>query len=192
MMASPDYRRQESMLESKTILVVAPHADDETFGCAGTIARAKSEGSSVFVIYVSTGDVRHRNANDPVVQATTREAEISRAAHNRVVQGERPLVSCELIVIPEALAQPRAAAGPHSPEGTVHGSGSPPAIGVVVTDPAAGPIVRLRGAPPRLCQIPDQPKKRLVALQKIRGRGGPVVHLRIDIDRVLAVPGRGE
>ena len=75
------------MLENRRILVVAPHADDETFGCAGTIARAKSEGRSVHVIYVSTGDVRHRNANDPVVQATTREEEINRAAQIMGIDG---------------------------------------------------------------------------------------------------------
>ena len=41
--------------------MIAPHPDDETFGCAGTMARLKAEGSEVFVIAVSAGDVHHYN-----------------------------------------------------------------------------------------------------------------------------------
>ncbi len=38
----------------QTVLVLAPHADDETLGCGGTIARLASEGSDV-VVAVLTG-----------------------------------------------------------------------------------------------------------------------------------------
>ena len=44
-------------------LVIAPHPDDEAYGCAGTIARLKAEGSAVFVIAVSAGDVHHYNVD---------------------------------------------------------------------------------------------------------------------------------
>lgn len=40
---------------SKTVLVVAAHADDETLGCGGTIARHVAEGDAVHVIFMADG-----------------------------------------------------------------------------------------------------------------------------------------
>jgi len=39
----------------KKIVVFAPHPDDETLGCGGTIARRLSEGYEVVVIYMTDG-----------------------------------------------------------------------------------------------------------------------------------------
>jgi N-acetylglucosamine malate deacetylase 1 len=39
------------------VLVVAPHPDDETLGCGGTIARAKALGGQVFVMVLSAGGI---------------------------------------------------------------------------------------------------------------------------------------
>ena len=41
------------------ILILAPHADDETYGCAGTIAKAKALGAEVYVVVVTVGDLDH-------------------------------------------------------------------------------------------------------------------------------------
>lgn len=41
------------------VLVLAPHADDETFGCGGLIAKIKAEGGEVYVIVASIGDLQH-------------------------------------------------------------------------------------------------------------------------------------
>lgn len=41
------------MMENRRILVVAPHADDETIGCGGTIARRIAEGWDVHVAVVT-------------------------------------------------------------------------------------------------------------------------------------------
>ena len=38
-----------------SVLIIAPHADDETLGCAATILRARQEGKRVSVIIVSDG-----------------------------------------------------------------------------------------------------------------------------------------
>ncbi len=46
-------------LSKQRLLVIAPHADDEAFGCAGTIARIKEAGGEVFVVVVSVGDLAH-------------------------------------------------------------------------------------------------------------------------------------
>jgi LmbE family N-acetylglucosaminyl deacetylase len=40
---------------TKRIVVFAPHPDDETFGCGGTIARRLSEGCEVFVYVITDG-----------------------------------------------------------------------------------------------------------------------------------------
>ncbi len=61
-------------------LVLAPHPDDETFGCAGTIARLKKEGSEVYVIAVSAGDVQHYNVKKySFVSGKTRHVEFEAA-----------------------------------------------------------------------------------------------------------------
>jgi N-acetylglucosamine malate deacetylase 1 len=49
----------EEFLARQRVLVVTPHADDETYGCAGTIARVKSLGGEVFVVLVSVADLLH-------------------------------------------------------------------------------------------------------------------------------------
>ena len=40
---------------SRKILVFAPHPDDETFGCGGTIAKRVSEGYEVVVVLITDG-----------------------------------------------------------------------------------------------------------------------------------------
>jgi LmbE family N-acetylglucosaminyl deacetylase len=49
----------DDFLAQQRLLVVAPHADDETYGCAGTIARIKSLGGEVYVVLASVGDLVH-------------------------------------------------------------------------------------------------------------------------------------
>ncbi len=45
----------DDFLARQRVLVISPDADDETYGCAGTIARIKSLGGEVYVILVSVG-----------------------------------------------------------------------------------------------------------------------------------------
>lgn len=55
------------------LLVLAPHADDETFGCGGLMAKVKAEGGQVYVIVASVGDLHHYGATSdtsPVPAAT--------------------------------------------------------------------------------------------------------------------------
>jgi LmbE family N-acetylglucosaminyl deacetylase len=49
----------DSFLAAQRLLVITPHADDETYGCAGTIARIKELGGEVFVLLVSVADLAH-------------------------------------------------------------------------------------------------------------------------------------
>lgn len=41
------------MLNNKSVLIVAPHADDETLGCGGTILKLSSQGYSVHWVLVT-------------------------------------------------------------------------------------------------------------------------------------------
>jgi len=56
----------DEFLSKQRLLVIAPHADDETYGCAGTIARMRSLGAEVYVIVVSVGTVAHYGVKDDV------------------------------------------------------------------------------------------------------------------------------
>jgi len=42
--------------EGESILVLAPHPDDETLGCAGVIQEALTEGCSVHIVFLTNGD----------------------------------------------------------------------------------------------------------------------------------------
>jgi len=68
------------ILGNQRCLVIAPHPDDEAYGCAGTISRLKAEGSEVYVIAVSAGDVHHYNVKKySFVTGETRREEFEAA-----------------------------------------------------------------------------------------------------------------
>ncbi|MEN3361028.1 MAG: hypothetical protein V7637_5010 [Mycobacteriales bacterium] len=52
----------DGFLARQRLLVITPHADDETYGCAGTIARVKALGGEVYVVLVSIADVHQYGA----------------------------------------------------------------------------------------------------------------------------------
>lgn len=54
---------------NKKAIVFAPHPDDETLGCGGTIARRLSEGYEVFVVFMTDG--RHALAEFGISSAPT-------------------------------------------------------------------------------------------------------------------------
>ena len=50
---------RDEFLAQQRLLVITPHADDETYGCAGSIARIKSLGGEVYVVLASAGALVH-------------------------------------------------------------------------------------------------------------------------------------
>ena len=58
-------------------IIVAPHPDDETLGCGGTVALLKREGISVHFLFVSDGTMSHPNSKKypPEKLRALREAE---------------------------------------------------------------------------------------------------------------------
>jgi len=67
------------LLSNCKLLVIMPHPDDETFGCGGTIARAKAQGAHVYVMIMSVGDLNHYHSPQSFVSARTRICELEAA-----------------------------------------------------------------------------------------------------------------
>lgn len=67
------------VMESVTALVIAPHPDDEIFGCGGTIHRWKASGGKVYVLYMTVGTTADFSAKG-CSTAEERTEEIARVA----------------------------------------------------------------------------------------------------------------
>lgn len=52
----------EDLVKFGTTVVIAPHPDDESLGCGGTIALLREAGLPVHVIFVSDGTLSHPNS----------------------------------------------------------------------------------------------------------------------------------
>ncbi len=117
----PDHELQEvslmpykavRTLPARSVLVLAPHPDDETYGCGGAILRHVDEGVPVRVVILSDGGGQLEG--DHRLQVVRRRQEESRAAARILGVGEpefwsladRSLVYCEALVarIKEAIA----------------------------------------------------------------------------------------
>ena len=64
-----------SFWSRQRLLVITPHADDEIFGCAGTMAKVKAHGGQVFVVCVSVADLVQYDMKVAEVKANTRKKE---------------------------------------------------------------------------------------------------------------------
>ena len=66
-------------LRSKRVLVIAPHPDDEVFGCGGLIYRLKEHGSAVHVLFLTVGTTADFSARGRST-AAERLAEVERVS----------------------------------------------------------------------------------------------------------------
>jgi LmbE family N-acetylglucosaminyl deacetylase len=69
----------------KNVVVIAPHPDDETLGCGGTIAKKVLNGDKVFVVFMTDGryaltDIGVKSCPDPIRLKEIRIEEALRAA----------------------------------------------------------------------------------------------------------------
>ena len=72
-------KAMDHFLARQRLLVIAPHADDETIGCGGLIARSKAAGGEVYVQVLTVGDLDHYDGKDHPVAGNTREKELEAA-----------------------------------------------------------------------------------------------------------------
>ncbi len=112
-----------------------------------------------------------------------------RALQDRIEILEEFPIAGEEIVFPEMLAEPGTAHGPHAEPGCIDRSGPAPEVDVVVRHPAAAVVVDAGGLRAGDGDLPEHVEEGLVALGEVRHLGRPVVHLGVDVDRVLAAPG---
>ena len=61
-------------------LVLAPHFDDETLGCGGTIIKKRQAGARVTVVFMTDGSASHARFLDPGQLASLRKSEALAAA----------------------------------------------------------------------------------------------------------------
>ncbi len=57
-------------LPKRRTLIIAPHADDEIFGCGGTLLRLLDEGSEVCVVVVVAGTTKFHHSGETVLMQT--------------------------------------------------------------------------------------------------------------------------
>lgn len=69
----------KEFLENQRLLVVAPHADDETAGAGGLMAKVKDAGGKVFVMVASVGDLEHFDTTGKTTKGNTRKQELADA-----------------------------------------------------------------------------------------------------------------
>lgn len=69
----------QQFLARQRLLVVAPHADDETAGAGGLMARVKDAGGKVYVMVMSTGDLLHFDETGKETRKATRKDELADA-----------------------------------------------------------------------------------------------------------------
>ena len=69
----------DRFLGEQRLLVIAPHADDETIGCGGLIAKVKALGGEVYVQVATVSDLDHYDGQDGVTFAHTRSEELAEA-----------------------------------------------------------------------------------------------------------------
>ena len=131
----------------------------------------------------------------PVVDQPV-EQELCGARHQR--QGARAQVlqiAAERVVRPEMLREPRAAHRPERPDRVpfaevADGRGLPPEIRVVVDGPTLRAVVGPGGLRAADGHLADEVEQRAVHVGEVGGLRRPVVHLGVDVRRVVRAPRR--
>jgi LmbE family N-acetylglucosaminyl deacetylase len=84
------YARPSGRRRRLSVLVIAPHPDDDVIGCGGTLGRLAGRGARVAVTYVTDGSASHVKSKrfPPAVLRTVREGEARAALRHLGVRGE--------------------------------------------------------------------------------------------------------
>ncbi len=66
-------------LQDETLLIIAPHPDDEVLGCGGLIKKIKKQGGKVYVLFLTVGDTEDYR-KEGLSTSSERMREIERVA----------------------------------------------------------------------------------------------------------------
>ena len=136
---------------------------------------------------------QRRRGDEPVVRRLLDERveeELRRAFEQRVDALQIVAIAAVFVAIPQRQREPRAAGRPHSPLRAVDRSGGAPEIRVVMRHPSAGAVHLARRSRAGDRQIRHHRRQRIHRLGEVGRERRPVVHLRVDVDGVLAAPRR--
>jgi len=86
------------------------------------------------------------------------------------------------------LCKPSPPIGPHSEIGSIYRPTSTPQICIVMSHPATCSVNSFSSFLAAYAQIANHIKKRLVVFRQVCHFGRPVIHFRINIDRIFTVP----
>ena len=117
------------------------------------------------------------------------EEEICRSLQYGHYIGQELCIARIQIMLPQMLAKPCTSVGPHAIEGRVHHARTAPDISIVMEYPAPASIHNPGRLPSCNRQFLEHPDEWLVACSQARVVGWPVVHLQVDIDGILSIPG---
>ncbi len=121
------------------------------------------------------------------------EEELRRPFHGRIgFFGQELLIAREQVLFPKVLAEPGPAGDPDAVVGGVDGGRAAPEVEVVVRDPTEGAVLLLGHRRAGMRQVGNRVVQRRLTFGQVRRQRRPVVHFRIDVAGVLAVPGRVE
>ena len=84
----PDFEDRIESWRGKTVMVVTPHPDDDTFGCGGTLALLAAGGNKIIVVIYTNDD---KGSRDPAM-TSERLAQIRRREEEN---------ACEIVGIPK-------------------------------------------------------------------------------------------
>lgn len=77
------------------ILVIAPHPDDETYGCGGLISKTKDSGGEVFLQVMTLADLPQHSHAGKIVAGKTRQEELTNACQVLGINGYEILFTDE-------------------------------------------------------------------------------------------------
>lgn len=78
---------------NQTLLVIAPHPDDEIIGCGGLISKLKSVGGKVYVLYMTVGTTRDFTNGGSTSYLPERLVEVQRVTAQLGVDGWHVLLA---------------------------------------------------------------------------------------------------
>lgn len=80
--------RPQQHFDERSVMVLAPHADDEAIGCAGTLLRHLAAGASVSIVYLTDGRRGSAAWHDASLSASAREALETRTVAVRAAEAQ--------------------------------------------------------------------------------------------------------
>ena len=137
---------------------------------------------------------RHRRRHHPPMIGRMFHEEIQeelrRAFQHRIIGFQEILITGEQVVLPQVLSQPSPSGRPHASRRKVHRAGNAPQVGIVMRHPSATFIHVAGGLGTRHRQVFQHGEQRLVHLAQVGHLCRPIVHFRVNVDGVFAVPRR--